>query len=43
MRVLAGSARLVHEEHRTITLPRGTYRVWGQRKYTPGAIVAVRD
>jgi hypothetical protein len=41
--VLAESARIVHEEHKTITLPRGTYRVWGQREYTPQAIVRVRD
>jgi hypothetical protein len=43
LRVLADEARVVHEEHRTITLPRGTYRVWGQREYTPQAIVRVRD
>ncbi len=43
LRVEAESARLVHEEHRTITLPRGLYRVWQQREYTPRAIVTVRD
>ena len=43
LRVTADSARVVHEEHATITLPRGLFRVWGQREYTPTAIVAVRD
>ncbi len=43
LRVTADSACVVHEEHRTITLPRGTYRVWMQREYTPQAIRAVRD
>src|SRR5436853_260842 len=43
LRVLADEARVVHEEHRTITLLRGTYRVWGQREYTPRAIVWVLD
>jgi hypothetical protein len=43
LRVLAESASVIHQEHRTITLPRGTYRVWGQREYTPRAIVPVRD
>jgi hypothetical protein len=35
--------RLVHEEHGPITLPRGTYRFWHQREYTPGAIRRVVD
>jgi hypothetical protein len=35
LRVLADSAALVHEEHARIDLPRGTYRVWQQREYTP--------
>jgi hypothetical protein len=43
LKVLAESARVIHQEHQTITLPRGTYRVWGQREYTPEAIVRVRD
>ena len=43
LRVTAASARVVHEEHRAITLPRGLYRVWQQREYTPQAIVTVRD
>lgn len=43
LRVLVESASVIHQEHRTITLPRGIYRVWGQREYTPQAIVRVRD
>ncbi len=43
LQVVADSARLIHEEHRTITLPRGFYRVWQQREYTPQAIITVRD
>jgi hypothetical protein len=43
LRVLVESASVVHQEHRTITLPWGIYRVWGQREYTPQAIVPVRD
>jgi hypothetical protein len=35
VRVLAHSARIVHEEHNPIALPRGIYRVWKQREYTP--------
>lgn len=30
-----GEARLVHEEHETITLPEGTYRVLRQREFQP--------
>ncbi|UQN08830.1 hypothetical protein [Deinococcus sp. QL22] len=43
VRVLAQSAELIHEEHRTITLPRGDYRVWMQREYSPQAIRRVID
>jgi hypothetical protein len=35
--------RIVHEEHRPITLQPGTYRVWQPRKYTPQAIRKVKD
>lgn len=31
-------ARVVHEEHGAISLPRGWYRVIRQREYTPGAV-----
>src|SRR5438105_2504738 len=41
--VIAESARLIHEEHRPITLPKGLYRVWQQREYTPRAILRVID
>jgi hypothetical protein len=41
--VCADSATVVHQEHRPITLPRGCYRVWQQREYSPQAIRTVRD
>jgi len=34
---------LTHQEHSTITLPPGKYRVVQQREYTPEAIRSVRD
>ncbi len=34
--VIARSAELVHEEHGTLTLPQGVYRVVHQREYVPG-------
>jgi hypothetical protein len=43
LRITAESARLIHQEHAPITLPRGTYRVWQQREYTPEAIRRVID
>jgi hypothetical protein len=43
LRVLAERATVIHQEHRPIALPRGTYVVWQQREYTPGAIRTVRD
>jgi hypothetical protein len=43
LRVIADAARIVHQEHAAITLPRGTYRVWKQREYAPGAIRWVVD
>lgn len=44
LRVLAeGGVDLVHEEHSTITLPRGNYRVGRQREYSPEAIRTVAD
>lgn len=36
-------ATIRHEEHDTITLPPGDYRIVHQREYTPEAIVNVRD
>ena len=43
LRVLADTATVVHQEHGPITLPRGAYRVWGQREYSPEAIRRVLD
>lgn len=43
MQVLTPTTKLVHEEHAAIELPRGLYRVWGQREYTPKAVVRVSD
>jgi hypothetical protein len=43
LRVLADSAAVVHQEHRPIVLPRGLYRVWQQREYSPRAIRTVCD
>jgi len=34
---------LVHEEHDTIKVPKGTYKVVQQREYTPQGIVNVLD
>jgi hypothetical protein len=36
-------AKVVHEEHETITLPPGNYRVVRQREYAPEAPVYVAD
>lgn len=43
LKVVAENARVIHEEHRPITLPRGIYRVWLQREYTPQSIRQVMD
>jgi len=43
LNVLRETARLVHQEHKPITLPRGVYRFWHQREYTPQAIRRVVD
>jgi len=36
-------ARVVHEEHGTITIPAGSYRIVRQREYIPGAYRYVAD
>jgi hypothetical protein len=36
-------AYLVHEEHNTVTLPAGNYRVIQQRQYTPAKVMPVWD
>jgi hypothetical protein len=41
--VEAPHATVVHQEHAPIEVPRGIYRVWRQREYTPERIVVVRD
>jgi hypothetical protein len=43
LKVVADSARVIHEEHQSITLPRGIYCVWKQREYTPEQIRPVYD
>jgi hypothetical protein len=43
LRVLADTATIIHQEHGPITLRRGTYKVWGQREYSPEAIRRVLD
>lgn len=43
LKVTAPKALLVHEEHATIELPQGIYRVWQQREYTPERIRTVYD
>ena len=43
LRVLADTATIIHQEHGPIALSRGTYRVWGQREYSPEAIRRVLD
>src|SRR4029077_7207274 len=37
LQVISDRARLIHEEHGTIILKRGTYRYWRQREYDPTA------
>ncbi len=41
--VICQEASLVHPEHATIALPRGIYRVWFQREYSPKEIRRVVD
>lgn len=38
-----GAAQLVHEEHDTIVLPEGSYRVLRQREFTPEGERRVHD
>ena len=40
--VVADCAEIVHEEHGTIALNRGVYRVWRQREYDPRPEVSQR-
>lgn len=43
LRVKEERATLIHQEHGPIALPRGVYRVWRQREYSPAEIRVVRD
>lgn len=43
LRVTGPAVEVLHEEHATIKLDRGTYRVWIQREYSPEAIRRVVD
>ncbi len=43
LRVTASQATLVHDEHAAITLPRGEYKAWIQREYSPQQIRRVVD
>jgi hypothetical protein len=43
LRVTADEARLVHDEHHPIALPKGIFRFWMQREYTPKEIRRIID
>ena len=43
LRVYSATAALVHQEHGTLQIPLGDYKVWRQREYTPAEIRTVRD
>ena len=43
LRIDAETATLIHQEHSAISLPRGCYRVWIQREYSPEEIRRVVD
>jgi hypothetical protein len=43
LEVVGESATVVHEEHRSITLPRGGYAIRIQREYSPEEIRRVMD
>ena len=43
LHVRGNMVSVVHEEHTTITLTSGYYRVWRQREYSPQEIRVVRD
>lgn len=43
LKVVADNATLIHEEHKPITLPRGVYKVWQQREYSPREVRRVFD
>ncbi len=43
LRVTGEQATVTHEEHAPISFPRGTYKVWIQREYSPQEIRRVLD
>ena len=43
LKVTAPTAEIAHDEHKSIGLDKGIYRVWQQREYTPQAIRRVMD
>ena len=43
LHVTAKQATVSHEEHDSIALPKGYYRVWRQREYSPEEIRVIRD
>ncbi|HYF50510.1 MAG TPA: hypothetical protein VEJ63_13955 [Planctomycetota bacterium] len=43
LRVKSESASLIHQEHATLQIPKGDYKVWRQREYTPREIRLIRD
>lgn len=43
VKVMGGSASVVHDEHRTVALQPGLYEVIGQREYQPDEIRRVAD
>ena len=43
LRVKAEQAVLTHEEHKSITLPTGSYRVWRQREYVPTPLKSTQE
>jgi hypothetical protein len=43
LRVKSAAAALIHQEHATLQIPKGDYKVWRQREYTPQEIRIIRD
>ena len=43
LHVVAEHATVIHEEHDSICLSTGHYRVWRQREYSPEEIRVIRD
>ncbi|MEM6474404.1 MAG: hypothetical protein AAF802_33025 [Planctomycetota bacterium] len=43
LHVISDVATLVHDEHDSISLRFGIYRVWRQREYSPEEIRIIRD